>query len=102
MRIGKSIATVIALGAVGAGLLVPTFATAKTYTYCGTVDTVSNRCGPQNLWGAVWDKPKYGRTDYKLCVKPPAAARTATGTTPAAGDMTQSSFTAATGRRGSM
>jgi hypothetical protein len=71
MRIGKRIATVTILGAAAAGLPVPTFATAKTYTYCGTVDTASTRCGPQNLWGAVWDKPKYGRTDYKLCVAPP-------------------------------
>ena len=75
MRIGKRIATVTVLGAVGAALLVPTFATARTYTYCGTVDNAARSCGPQNLWGAIWDKPKYGRTEYQLCVAPPGGGK---------------------------
>jgi len=75
MRVGKRIVTVIILSAAGTALLVPTPAAARTYTYCGTVDTASRTCGPQNLWGAIWDKPKYGRTKYKLCVAPPGGGK---------------------------
>ena len=59
MRIGKRIATVTALGAVAAALLIPASASARqhTFTYCGSVDAASNTCGHLNLWGAVWDKP---------------------------------------------
>lgn len=71
MRIGKRIAIVTALGAVGAALLLPASATARTYTYCGSVDNRARTCGPNNLFGAIWDKPRYGRTRYKLCVNPP-------------------------------
>ena len=71
MRKGKRIVTVTVLGAVGAALLLPTVATARTDTYCGSVDNAARSCGPQNLWGAIWDRPKDGRTQYKLCVAPP-------------------------------
>lgn len=75
MRIGKQIATVTVLGAIGPALLVPTSAAARTYTYCGTVDTASRICGPNNLFGAIWDLPKYGRTEYKLCVTLPGGGK---------------------------
>jgi hypothetical protein len=75
MRIGKRTAAITVLGAVGAVLLCPSFATAKTYTYCGSVDTASRICGPNNLFGAIWDKPKYGRTEYRLCVALPGGGK---------------------------